>query len=233
MRIITLIFLFSLPLYASDNTIEVMGECESEVETDRISIVLNVQTRDKDIKKAVEQTSKIYNDLKKRVKKMKLKSLTLSNTDYRVFEKKEWRKGTQVSKGYVAKLGLKVVTSQVKRAGEIISLAGKMKLESVGNLVSFISRDKYQREVLNCLAAATKNAKTKADKIAGTLKVSVGKIVQLQEFVPEVFHRPYEKSGARMKLMDSSAAGSSGTPQLEVGKQTIRAKVKAKFILNK
>lgn len=216
---------------AKDRLISVSGTCIRSVTPDRGSVTVTADFKDLDVKKATTQAAQQYDKLKKRVEDLKLENAEISTSEYSVSEVREWENNKNVFKGYRARLGLKVVTSNQKRLGEVIENAAKEGVRDVGGLNLFTSTQLRREQRNDCLKEASEQARVKAAKLAEALGAKLGEVVQIDETggaTPGPLPRPLY--GAKME-MAAAADHMGGAPQIEAGKEEIHATVNVVFAL--
>lgn len=200
------------------------------VSPDRGSITLTVEFQSPDLSKATRDASNSYNRLTNEIKKLKLADLNLRTAEYSVFEVKEWEKNQHVSKGFRARMGLWVSTSDINKIGEVIAIASKEKVKNVDSLQTYLSDEKQLEEETKCLSEAAKNAKMKAEKLASASNAKLGEVLSISEASRAVPYYPaprLQKFQTRAMAMESDMEA----PSIEVGQQTLSLTIQATFAL--
>lgn len=224
MKLIAILFLFSLPAFAEMDVpkITVHGKCDMKVIPDRGSISFTAENQSKDQQEAVKNTTAQIEQLKEYIKELKLGDLELKNSQYNVYPVREYEKDRIVDKGYRASLSLDVTTSEIKRIGEAMMKASKAGITNVGQLATFLSLEKSQHEYLKCLDVAAEDAKGKAQQLAKKLGFKLGDVIALNE-VPETPRTPVPV-GVMMKGISADSA-----PQIESGTQNYSTNIQVTF----
>lgn len=143
-------FSFAAPV-SELRRITVSGVCQREVTPDRGAVTLTAEARDSDLKVAAQKATSSYERVRDAIKKLNLQDLELRTVEYTMGEVREWENQKNVFKGFRSRLGLRVVTSQVDKLGEVISLATREGLKEVGGLQSFLSeRNNSLKKLLAC-----------------------------------------------------------------------------------
>jgi len=215
---------------AKEREITVSGSCKRQAVADRGSITITAEFLNEDLRQATKQVSESYEKIRNAVQKLSLEHAELTTSEYNVIELKEWEKNRNVSKGFRARMGLKVATSQVQRLGEVMSLASRYEAKDVGDLMTYLSEDKIKSENLLCLSEAAENAKTKAEKLATSLNAKIGNVISILESSGSDFARPnpvYMSAGASMKR----EARDMSPPVVEAGKQDLSLQIQVIFQL--
>ena len=208
-------------------TISVTGECQRKLQPDRGMIELTVVVLTKTATESSTKAAQIYEATKSEVKKLNLKDLELQTSNYQVFEKMEWEKDHNVSKGFEADMTLQVSTSEISRLGEVMSVAAKNNIKSVGNLQTFLSAEKSHQEYNSCLEEAIKNARSKAEKMASAASTKVGDVLAIEEGIA-VAPRPVP---FRMMAKNVSGEMSSSSPEVDTKSQNFSVNVSVMFKL--
>jgi uncharacterized protein YggE len=223
--------LFSHPLLAKDETIKsitVTGSCEKQLTSDRGSVILTVEHTDKNVKIATQKTTEVYNKLKKEIESLKLAKAELETVEYSVNEHKEWENNKNISKGFKARLGLKISTSEIARLGEVLIKANELAVTDVGALNSYVSDELFKAQEQDCLKIAAKDALKKAEtlassldaKVDGVLEINQGQLASPAPFQPRFMH----KSSRMVEAMSADAA-----PEISGGKQNYKIEISVTF----
>lgn len=177
------VLLLSLSLVhaADQRQVTVQGTCLKNTLPDRGSIEFFSESVNNDAQKAIATATKSYEAARESVKKMNLKNLELSTIENSLQEDRTWENNKSVFKGYRARLGLRVYTSQIERLSEVLQTVSKQGIKNFGSLQSDLSPQKLQQEQEACLEIAIQNAKSKADKMAKAAGAKVGRVIFLQE----------------------------------------------------
>lgn len=230
-----LVFATSIPAASfakSERVISVHGSCTKQVVPDRGSITLASEFLDKDLKKSVKRATETYEEVRKKIQALKLPNFEMTTSEYSVQEMNEWQKDRNVFKGFRTRMGLQIVTSDIKRLGEVIPIASEHEIRDVGQISLFLSDELSDNERRGCLQDATRDAKRKAEKIAQGAGVSLGPVQSITEGAdaggPIVIQQRQMMKSAM--AMEADAAGAP--PSIESGKQTIRVSVNASFEIN-
>jgi uncharacterized protein YggE len=230
------LFLFSVGLippgaWAASNEegITVTGRCLKEVAPDRGAITLTADSLDKDLKSALQRSTQAYEKAREAVKKLKLKDAQLFTQEYDVREDKQWENNKMVSKGFRARIGLKVETSEIPRLSEIFQIATNAGIRETSQLQLSLSDAKQLEVETGCLEEATRQATVKAQHVAKALKGSVGKVYWIREGGRDFSMPPMPMMGARMEKL--SMAADSGGATVETRAITLRFEVTASFEL--
>lgn len=217
-------------VHAADRTIAVSGECVKSVLPDRASLILTSEFQNADSKRAANDAARQYEAVRDRVLKLKLADSEITTVEYSVNEIREWERNKSVSKGFRARMGLQVVTSDVKRMGEAIDIASREGVRDVGQLMTLISPARMNEAKTECLKEAVLTAKKKAQKVAEALGKTVGDAVSVSETGAPEFGASPMPLMAKMS-MDARAGREAAPPPVDAGKRELSVQVNAVFIL--
>lgn len=216
----TVLFVSGLA-HAADRTISVSGNCMKMVTSDRGSITVTADIQDKDLARATKKATESYEAVRSAVQKLNLKDAQVSTSEYNVSEIREWEKEKTVFKGYRARIGLHVATSETSRLGEVIAIASKEGIREVGALSTYLSDEKSKTEREACLETAVHNAFAKASRMAKAANAKVGKTMSIVEEGASAPPppRPVHRMAMDMEMKTTSAPtieASSGNISVDV-----------------
>jgi uncharacterized protein YggE len=210
---------------ASEHQVRVTGECTSESEPDRGSVVLVAEHQAPDAKTAIRRATELHEKVKAELKRAKVKNLELSSVEYTVQEVTAWENNRSVSKGYVCRIGMKAVTTEIGSLGEILAIAGEVGIRNTSALQTYLSDSKMMEEKKKCLEGAAKNAHDKAQHLAKSLGARLGPVIYIEE-------RGAQPSMPRPMMRESFAMKASAPEAtIEAAKQEVRMEIEAAFSL--
>ena len=166
---------------AQDHVISVTGMCERKVMPDRARITLTVSELQPDANGASKKAMAGYEDLRKDVKAMKLKDAELETSEYSVQEESDWVNNKKVHRGFRAKMGLLVSTSDIQKLGDVMVLAAKHGVQEVGSMMTYLSQEKMKETHEDCLKEAILNARAKANEMASVIGGHGGAVISIEE----------------------------------------------------
>lgn len=220
------LFAFDLAAALADTQgIKVSGECERKVEPDRVSFVFTIEKLKDTVKDSTQAANEVNNQLISFIKKMKLKDLEISTTEYKTFPYQVYEKRKQVLKGYKTKIGIKIETSEMGRAGEILQSASKFQQENIQGPSPFVSDKTYAANYRECLKIASEDASQKALVLAKSLGVKLGKAFNVVESSKGGGYQPMRANFSYSEAMSKSAA----PPQIEYAKQGIKLNLEISY----
>lgn len=196
--------------------IRVTGECERLVDPDRVFLNFVLEELKDEVADSTEAANKRHNKLLAEIANMNLKDVRLSTSLYSTAPHEVWENKKHVFKGYKTKIGLRVETSELKRAGEVLQVAGRMGQENIQGPNPFVSRAKRAKVHSECLKTAAEDANEKAATVAKALNVNLGKAFDAVELTQARSPAPQ----SYMSMAKSSSRGGEAA-NIEYGKETI------------
>lgn len=227
------LILFQSNLFAADliqRQITVSGECNHMVTPDRGSITLTVEFQNRELSKATQDAANSYERLSSAIKKLNLKDFNMKTSEYTVNQVQEWENNKQVNKGFRARMGLWISTSEIGRVGEVIAAASKEKVKDVNSLQTYLSDDKQLQEEMSCLADAAKNARLKAEKLMQAMEAKLGPVMTVNETgrsMPSWPRPMMAKYATRAMSMEAADAA----PSVEAGQQNLSLNIQVSFFI--
>lgn len=216
---------------AMERQVTVTGSCSRQVTTDRGSIILTADVRDDNLKNAIKKASREYDRALDAIKKLKLESADLQTVEYNVAEVREWENNKSVFKGYRARVGLSVSTSDIQRLSEVMETAAREEIRDVGALVSYLSPEKIRKEQDLCLKEAAEHARSKAENLASSLSARLGPVVTINESNVTTPARPAPFTPMMRQALLKGSDADQAPSTVESGKQQIDATVNVTFEL--
>ncbi|MCO4753152.1 MAG: SIMPL domain-containing protein [Bacteriovoracaceae bacterium] len=227
-------FLLSLLIFSlscafaeeQEHGIKVIGECKQRVQPDRLAISFVVETLKDSVDASTAQANKKYNTLLENLKALKLKNAEFDTFEYSSAPYKVYENRKNVFKGYKTRIGLKVSTSEMDKAGEIFQVGSIIGQEFIQGPNPYVSDNLAKKTYEKCLVIASNDAKDKAQVLAKSLDVVLGKAFNVKE---SVSNRPTYKSNSIMNMAESV---SSAPAKIEFGKSDIELKLEVYFTIN-
>lgn len=210
--------------------VTVNGECNHQVSPDRGSIILTVEFQNMDLTKATKQTKQSYARVSSAIKKLKLDDVNMRTSEYSVNEVTAWENKKKVNKGFRARMGLWISTSEIDRMGELIAIASKEKVQDVQSLQTYLSEEKQLLEEIACLEDAARNARQKAQKLASALNAKLGDVTTIAETGKTMPRWPQQTAMRNMYAAEAMSMSES-VPQVEPGQQNLSLSVQVTFSL--
>ena len=182
------------------NTINVAGNAEIAVEPDEAEVWAGISIVKDTAEEAQNEANKVINAI---IDGLRYKWISEDNIETERLNLREERKWTrdEGSKviGWRASQILKVKTTDLTKVGEIVDVCVTNGANQINNIQFSLSEEKQQEYKKKAIAEATQNAKEKAEIIADSLGVKLGKIKTVSE--ANYYARPY------MYAMEKVAGG--------------------------
>ncbi len=210
-------------------TVSVQGTCRKELVPDKAGLNMTaVATHPKDLKTAVNEAVRNYESARAQIQKMKLKDAELTTSEYNVQPVYDWNDGKQILRGYQARVGLRVETSEIDRMGDVMAAAAEANMKDVAAWQLVISPEKSRLTAQECLADAVLDARKNADKMAGALGGKIGQALSLSQ---QGAAQPEPRPMYNMMRAEAKADMAAAAPTIEAGKQDLNITVDAVFAL--
>jgi len=164
------------------NTINVEGNSELTFEPDEAEVWAGISIVKENAEDAQAEANKIINAIldglrSKGINEQDIETERLNLYEERVYTRDE---GSKVV-GWRASQTLKIKTTDMSKVGTIVDIAVKNGANQLNNINFGLSEEKEQEFKQQALAEASKNAKAKAETIAKSLDVKLGKIKSVSE----------------------------------------------------
>ncbi len=203
------------------NTIAISGEGEVFAVPDIAKVSIGMQAEAKTVEVAQAENTKVMNAIVAGVKELGIEDKDIKTNNYNINPKYDWTDGKSQVIGYYVNQSIEVKVRDTKNVSKVIQLAGEKGANQVSNLGFEIDDEtglqSQAREV------AIKDAKSKAEELAGSLGVKLGKVVSFSESnasEPQVYR-------AEMSFGVSKDAVSA--PTVELGENSIKSYVTIVF----
>ena len=230
--IVLLSGLLSVSSFAEESKrITVSGQCSVEVSPDRGSINFVAERVEKDASTAIKKATELHEKLRTEFKKLGIKDLELSSSEYTVQERKEWEKNKSVSKGFGARLGLKAITPDISSLGKLMEVAGTLGVTETNGLSTYISDAKWLDEKKKCLDTAAKNAEEKAQALVKSLHAKLGRVFQINELSGNTSAPVQPIFQERAMTMKSAMHDTAAPATIEGQKQSLMQEVQVVFLI--
>jgi len=187
------------------NTISVSGDGKVSTQPDKAELYIKVNTEGSTASAAKDANSKLAKQVIDALVGEGVKKSDIETSYYYLNKKQRWdeKQNTYIDDGYEVNNVLKVTTTDLDKVGSLLDTAVNNGANGIDS-VSFGLSDEKQKEISKeALKMASVNAENKADAIAGSIGVNLGKLVTVSEsnfnYMPYVSNVMYEKAaGAPM-----------------------------------
>lgn len=231
MRLLLISICSLVPLWAQSNqtvrepaaTLTVHGEATVSAQPDIAEIDIGVVSQGPTSQAAsddnVARTKKVSSQLEQFVPPGDLKSINISVNPNYSYPKDG---GSGVIKGYTASNTLRVTVRQISRLRKIIETATQAGASSI-NRLSFDLQDENAARA-RALSKAAGQAQSGAEALAASLKLTIGRLVRVEEVQPVVISPAREVEVSALKEpMVSNAAIEPGTIQIHASVNLVYA----------
>jgi uncharacterized protein YggE len=174
------------------DTLSVSGMAELTVAPDKAEIYLNVVTLAPTANKAQADNKEISAKVIAALKTAGVKDTDIETSNYYLNKKQDWnsKEQTYEDKGYELTHTIKVTTTSVDAAGELVDKAISAGANGVERVSFGLTKELEKKVREEALAKATIAAKEKAISIAQNSEVKLGKISSIQE--SNFYYQPFE-----------------------------------------
>jgi len=231
--LIIFVFLFfikafdiSYPLTVVNTTrtseLAVVGEGKVEATPDTAyvdaGITVNNETT---VEQAQSIINKANNDIIAAMKKLGIDKNDVKTSNYSIYPNYDYTGNANKISGYNGNVTITIKTKKIDLVSSIIEQATKMGANQIQGVRFTLDQPENFRE--QARDAAIKNARAQAEKLAKSLKINLGKVVNIVESTPDVIQPLYKSAAMGLGGGDSSAAA------IEPGSQTITSTVTLYF----
>lgn len=214
------------PLHVSvSNTsteLAVVGEGRVDVVPDVAYVDVGVTVNNAaTVEEARKKMDKINSDLVSAVKKLGVTSKDIKTTNYSVYPSYTYENNTNRITGYDGNATVTIKTKKIESTAQVIESATKAGANQINNTRFAVDNPaKYREEARE---SAIKNAKEQAQKLAGSLGIKLGKVINVVESLND-------GSSPVMPMYQKFEGGGGGSgPLLEAGSETITSTVTLYF----
>lgn len=201
------------------NTISVSGEGKTSAKPDIGQVELSVVTESSSAATAQKDNVAKMNNIIKGMKDFGIKDEDLKTSNYSINPKYNYRDGKSYIIGYEVTQSLEVKIRDLDKTSTILQKASELGSNQVGSLVfTFDDPEKVRAEART---KAIDNAKQKAQELANSLGVSLGKITSFSEGssgYPSPVYYAENKSAYGM-------GGGGAAPDIQTGENEITSTV--------
>lgn len=202
------------------SSIVVDGTSQVFTTSDQASLSFSVETQNKDSLVAQDENSKIMNKVLSGLKnKFKIKEIDIKTSRYQLNPFYSYPRGkAPIFEGMKIHNEMTVSIKKIDAVSAIINFLTKNGVTKIGS-INF-SSSKSDLMQVQALEKAFDNAKNKAERLAKKAKLSLGKVIKIEES----FERSGMPAPVRYEMKAMSAA-----PAIEKGSVGVLAKVRVEF----
>lgn len=171
------------------NTISVSDSFTMQVEPDLLELYFSIETRADTALGAQQENTRISDSVIAALKNQGIKNHEIETIGYYLSPEYDWTEGTRDLIGYTQRHSLKVTTQRLDKVGDLIDAATKAGVTDINTVSYTLSREKRDEVIAEALAKAAEKTKVKAQSLATTLGVKLGKVAMVSE--SNVNYYPY------------------------------------------
>jgi len=175
---------------AESNTINVAGSSELTVKPDKAEVWAGISIVKDTAQEAQNEANKVVNDIIDGLRYKGISEQDISTENLNLNEERTWtdKEGSKLV-GWRATQTLKIKTTDLTKVGEIVDVAATNGANQINNIQFELSDVKDKEYRKQAISEATQDARGKAEAIAESLGVKLGKIKTVSE--ANYFARPY------------------------------------------
>lgn len=175
-------FPFSISQVTTTKTtaFDVSAEGKVTAVPDTAEIALGVQISKSTIKEAQTQANDIIKKITDGLKDLGIKNEQIKTSRYEIYPNYDYRAGRGIN-GYNVNVSLTVKVKDFDKINEAIDVATKLGANQIGQLQLKIDDEKLEELKAEARKKAVKEAKKKANELAGTAGLKLGKLINVQE----------------------------------------------------
>lgn len=182
LMIVALLALIGCVQQGEGNTINVAGNSELSVEPDEAEVWAGVSVVKDSADEAQNEVNAAINGMLGGFEQAGISEDDIETEQLSIYEERKWtRDEGSVVVGWRATQTLKVNTAELTKVGEIVDIAVKNGANQINNIQFKLSEEKEQEYKKQAISEATINAKEKAEVIADSLDVKLGKVKTVSE----------------------------------------------------
>ena len=195
----------------------VTGEGKVTVVPDTAVVNLGITANHSTIKAAQTQANTVINKITEELKKLGIESTDIKTSNYSVYPQYNYDGGPSRITGYQVNASLTITVRDFDKVNQVIDTSTANGANTVGGIQLTVD-EKRQKELLQqARELAVKEAKTKAESLARTAGITLGKIVNIQE--------GYSNPGPVYAKEMMAAVGGGGDTQIQPGSTDITSSV--------
>jgi len=202
----------------------VVGEGKIDVVPDLAYVDAGITVNNAATTEEVQQTiNKTNNDIIEAMKKLRIPKADIKTSNYSIYPNYIFENNQNRINGYNGNATIEIKVRNPQLASQAVEAATKAGANQV-NGTRFVvdSPEKYREEARN---KAIQNAKDQANKLAQSLGIGLGRVVNIVESSPDQSGIIYPMA----KSLNAEGMGGRGGPGIEPGTQTITSTVTLYF----
>ncbi len=195
------------------DTLSVAGQGMVNTKPDQAELYIQIETRGKNAYEAQNANKENANRVMDVLREKGVKDDNIETTQYFLDQEQVWENNKMVTKGYVLRHTLKVTTTDLEKAGDLLDSSIRAGANGVERVSFTLSKEKQKEVNAEALKKASDSAREKAEAITDALDVSLGKISSISE--SNVMYTPYDyyPTAARMDMAEEAKISTQINPQ--------------------
>ena len=163
--------------------ISVSGSSELTVEPDKAEIYVNMETTKVTAKEAKDENARISKKVRDTLKKSGVKEDDMETAQFGISPRYEYDEIKRKSEivGYTVTHVLKVATTQLDKVGDFIDIAVDNGADRIDSVSFSLTKEKQKEMKDEAMIRASQEAKGKAEALATSLGVRLGKVASVSE----------------------------------------------------
>jgi len=207
---------------AKSSELAVVGEGKVDVVPDVAYVDAGVAVNNaKTVNEAQATINKVNNDIVAALAKLNVAKGDIKTSNYSIYPNYSYQDNISRIDGYNGNATITVKVRNTGLVAKVIEEATKVGANQVSGVRFTVEKPEIYRAAAR--AKAIENARQQAEKIAKSLGIKLGKVVNVVETTPGSY------APTAMRDMALGGAGGGGSPDLEAGSQTITSVVTLYF----
>lgn len=194
------------------------GTGKVTVVPDTAIVEVGVNTNRPSVKAAQTEANNIINKITANLKKLGIPDLDIKTSHYSIYPNYDYQGDTNRISGYQVSTGLTVTVKNLEKINGVIDSTTSDGANVVGGIQFTLDETRQKQLMQQARDDAVKEAKTKAENLARSAGITLGRIVNIQESTPSYPRPIYQSAG---KLAD----GGGGDTQIQPGSTDITSSV--------
>lgn len=219
----------SIAATENEGVIRVTGEAVISAGPDQCVMVVGVETKSNDSKKAASENAQTTSQVIEALKKVGLKEEAIKTGSYSIYNYEEAidpAKPGNRQTVYRVHNSITITTGQLDKVGEILDTATKAGINQVQSVSFQLQNSELVK--IQALIKATQQAKVKGEAIAKGAGLKIKGIKSISE--DGTSYSPYRGEYAKQEAMMDNDLGSGALTPIVPGKIEISARVTAEYI---
>lgn len=222
-KLLNISYPVSITSTSRSSELAVVGEGKVDVIPDRAYVDVGITVDNAtSVSAAQKSINTINNEIVKQLKTIGIQKGDIKTSNYSIYPNYIYEGSQNVLDGYNGNVTISVTVKDTNNVGKVIEQATAAGANQVQN-TRFVVNDpaKYREEAR---AKAIQNAKEQAQKLASSLGITLGKVVNIVESSPGGGVIPMMFEGKAM-----NGGGGGGAPDMQAGSETITSVVTLYF----